>query len=269
MKSCEAPVSLEEKALDKAPAGENSLQEELAFQAPGQTTSQKEKETQNAGELTREESITRNLGLVHACAHRFQGRGIEYDDLYQAGCMGLVKAVDAFDKERGVRFSTYAVPVILGEIRRLFRDGGTVKVSRTLKELSVRVMRERERLFAMTGREPAVTELAQSLGISPEEAAEAIGAASPAISLTAGEEEGGNQLDIPVDSGEEQLAELLSLKQELSGLEERDQRLIALRYFKGWTQTRVADALGMTQVQVSRREKKILLLLRRQLEESG
>ena len=110
--------------------------------------------------------ITENMGLVHTCAHRFTGKGIEYEDLFQAGCMGLVKAFDAFDRERGVRFSTYAVPVILGEIRRLFRDGGTVKVSRTLKELSIRTAREREKFALKEGREPTIKELAERLGVS-------------------------------------------------------------------------------------------------------
>ena len=112
----------------------------------------------------REAFITQNLGLVHACAGRFRGRGIEYDDLYGAGCMGLVKACDNFDPERGVCFSTYAVPVILGEIKKLFRDGGTVKVSRSLKELSLKINAERERCLKRTGQEPGVTELAETLG---------------------------------------------------------------------------------------------------------
>ena len=112
--------------------------------------------------VDRELLITENLGLVHSCAHRFTGRGIEYEDLFQAGSMGLVKAFDAFDCERGVRFSTYAVPVILGEMRRLFRDGGTVKVSRSLKELSIKATRERENFLLKNGREPTVSELSLS-----------------------------------------------------------------------------------------------------------
>ena len=111
----------------------------------------------------RSRMIEENIGLVHACAHRFKGKGLEYDDLFQAGCMGLVKATDAFDSERGVRFSTYAVPVILGEMRRLFRDGGTVKVSRSLKELSMKAARQRDQFAKEHGREPTVSELAQAL----------------------------------------------------------------------------------------------------------
>lgn len=212
----------------------------------------------------REEMIQNNMGLVHACAHRFQGRGIEYEDLFQAGCMGLIKATDAFDWSRGVRFSTYAVPVILGEMRRLFRDGGTVKVSRTLKELSIRVMRERERFYARQGREPTVLELADQLDAPVEDIVEAIGAAAPAVSLTGSDDEDGQggQMDIPVDSEEERITDLLALKQAMGVLDARDRSLIVFRYFQGKTQTETAKLLGMTQVQVSRREKKILKSMR-------
>lgn len=213
----------------------------------------------------RAQAIEKNMGLVHACAHRFKGRGIEYDDLFQAGCMGLVKAIDAFDEARGVRFSTYAVPVILGEMRRLFRDGGTVKVSRTLKELSLKVARQREQFVALHDREPTVSELAQEMGLAREEVVEAIGAASAPLSLTGADEEGGGQIDLPVASPEEHLSELLSLGQVISRLQPNDRALIQLRYFSGKTQSETAQRLGMTQVQVSRREKKILQWLREDL----
>lgn len=209
--------------------------------------------------------ITENLGLVHSCAHRFTGRGMEYEDLFQAGCMGLVKAFDAFDTERGVRFSTYAVPVILGEMRRLFRDGGTVKVSRSLKELSLKTAREREVFILKNGREPTVSELAELLAVEEEEIAEAICAGAPVISLTAGEDEGGGQADIPIESPEEQITERLSVIKAIDDLEEKDRKLIKLRYYENKTQTQTAELLGMTQVQVSRREKKILEILRREL----
>ena len=201
----------------------------------------------------RDEIIQQNMGLVHACAHKFKGRGIEYEDLFQAGCMGL---------ERGVRFSTYAVPVILGEMRRLFRDGGTIKVSRTLKELSLKTMRTKERLSVELGREPTISELADSLGLEVSSVVEALSAAAPALSLTGSDEEGAPQIDLPVESPEEELADSISLRQVLALLEEKDQMLIRLRYFKGKTQVETAAVLGMTQVQVSRREKKILLHLR-------
>ena len=220
-----------------------------------------------SGFRSRNEMIERNMGLVHSCAHRFQGKGIEYEDLFQAGCMGLIKAVDAFDWERGVRFSTYAVPVILGGMRRLFRDGGTVKVSRTLKELSMRVMKEREAYCRRCSREPTVHELAELMGESVEDIVEAIGASSPALSLTSmdDEENGHSQMDIPVESQEGRLTELLALKDALGTLAPKDRSLIILRYFQGKTQMETAGMLGMTQVQVSRREKKILLTMRKQL----
>lgn len=216
----------------------------------------------------REEMIQKNMGLVHACAHRFQGRGIEYEDLFQAGCMGLIKATDAFDWSRGVRFSTYAVPVILGEMRRLFRDGGTVKVSRTLKELSIRVMRERERYYAQNGKEATIHQLAERMGETVEDIVEAIGAAAPAMSLTGSDEEDGqsSQIDIPVESQEERITDLLALREVMGSLSPKDRSLIVCRYFQGKTQNETAKLLGMTQVQVSRREKKILQSLRRGLE---
>ena len=210
----------------------------------------------------RDEMIQQNMGLVHACAHKFKGRGIEYEDLFQAGCMGLIKATDAFDESRGVRFSTYAVPVILGEMRRLFRDGGTVKVSRTLKELSLKAVRTKERLSIEMGREPTVSELASALDLEVSAVVEALSAATPALSLTGSDEEGAPQIDLTVQSPEEELSDRISLRQVLSLLEKKDQMLIRLRYFQGKTQVETARALYMTQVQVSRREKKILLRLR-------
>ena len=124
--------------------------------------------------MTRDEVVQSNLGLVHACAKRFVGRGIEYDDLFQAGCVGLVKAVDGFEPERGLCFSTYAVPLILGEMRHLFREGGAVKVSRSLRSLSLQAGRLREKLLSLHGREPSVEELAAELGIEPALAAQAV-----------------------------------------------------------------------------------------------
>lgn len=223
--------------------------------------------TGSGSKIERDQWIENNMGLVHSCAHKFKGRGIEYDDLFQAGCMGLMKATDAFDHDRGVRFSTYAVPVILGEMRRLFRDGGTVKVSRTLKELSMKTARERERFCAEEGREPTVNELAQRLGCEPEDVAQAIGASLPPISLTVDDDEGGGQLDLPVMSPEEMLSDIISLKQAVGRLEVNDRRLIILRYFCSKTQSETAALLGMTQVQVSRREKKLLAILREELSE--
>ena len=157
------------------------------------------------------------------------------------------------------------MPVILGEIKRLFRDGGTVKVSRSLKEFSLKVTRERDRLGVALGREPTLSELADALHESVERVAEAVNVSLPALSLTQTDEEGSGQIDIEVEAPEERLSSRLALRELLSRLEERDRELIRLRYFKGMTQSQTAARLGMTQVQVSRREKKILTQLREDL----
>lgn len=215
----------------------------------------------------REKLINENLGLVHACANKFRGRGVEYDDLFQAGCVGLVKAADNFDLSRGFAFSTYAVPVILGEIRRIFRDGGAVKIGRSLKEKARNAMRIREELSSELGREPTVSELAQRLGTDTAAAAELITVSMPTVSLTiTDDEKNGGQFDIPTVAPEEEISEKLSLKKAIEALEERDRKLIELRYFKGMTQVKTAKELGMSQVQVSRREKSILIELRKSLQ---
>ena len=213
----------------------------------------------------RDAFVAANLGLVHSLAHRLKGRGIEYEELYAAGCLGLVKAMEGFDESRGLKFSTYAVPVILGEMKRLFRDGGSVKVSRSLKEFSLKVTREREKLAKTLDRDPTVLELAEAMEEPPERVAEAISVSMPALSLTQSEEDGGGQLDLEVEAPEETLANRLALRELLKRLDSRDQSLITMRYFRNMTQTQVAERLGMTQVQVSRREKKLLGLLRSQL----
>lgn len=220
-----------------------------------------------AQEINRENLINDNFGLVHACANKFRGRGVEYDDLFQAGCVGLVKAADNFDFSRGFAFSTYAVPVILGEIRRIFRDGGAVKIGRSLKEKSRNAMKIRDELSLELGREPTVGELARKLEIDVAQAAELITVSMPTVSLTsADDEKSGGQLDIPTAAPEEEISERLSLKCVLDSLDERDRRLIELRYFKGMTQVKTAGELGMSQVQVSRREKLILLEMRKKLQ---
>lgn len=209
--------------------------------------------------------VTDHMGLVHACAHRLRGRGVEYEDLVQTGCVGLMKAARAFDHSRGLQFSTYAVPVILGEMRRLFRDGQSVKVGRSCMELANRLSRERERFAIEFDREPTVCELAKRLAVSEEKAAEALAAGQSPLSLTTDEEDGGGQIDIPEESPEERITEHLSLRQVLSKLAPEDQRLIQLRYGAGLTQTVAGAQLGMTQVQVSRREKRLLQELRAML----
>ena len=207
-----------------------------------------------------------NLGLVHACARRFAGRGAEYDDLFQAGCVGLVKAAAAFDPSRGYAFSTYAVPVILGEIRRLFRDGGSVKVSRSLKERARALQQSAEEFARREGHEPTVGELADVAGLTTAETAELLLALRPTVSLSAEGEEGERVLDVPDGTeGEAHLTERLALHEELDALEETERRLIALRYYHGLTQSRTGALLGMTQVQVSRREKAVLAKLRERM----
>lgn len=205
-----------------------------------------------------------NLGLVHLCANRFRGRGIEYDDLYSAGCIGLLKAVRAFDPGRGVKFSTYSVPVILGEIKRLFRDGGAVRVSRSLRELSMRLARLSEEFRQREMREPTIAELSELSGESEADVSEALCVSQPLVSLTSGED-GEGQTDIPTEAPDESITDLLALRQIMAQLEPNDRALLELRYFRGLTQTKTARALGMTQVQVSRREKKLLTRMREEL----
>ncbi|MBO7318460.1 MAG: sigma-70 family RNA polymerase sigma factor [Clostridia bacterium] len=198
--------------------------------------------------MSNQELIEKNYGLVHACANKFRGRGVEYDDLFQAGCIGLIKAANNFDSSRGFAFSTYAVPVILGEIKRIFRDGGAVKIGRSLKEKARHAMRIKEEMALELGREPTVSELAERLGVDISQAAELITVSMPVISLTATDEKGTVQLDIPTDAPEEAISEKLALKSVVNSLEERDRRLIELRYFKGLTQVKTAKELGMSQV---------------------
>lgn len=210
--------------------------------------------------VSRDEFIANNIPLVHSLANRFRGRGIDYEDLFSAGSVGLVKAYDNFDASRGLCFSTYAVPVILGEIRRLFRDGGAVKMSRSLKELSLKAAKAQEELAQINGREPTVLQIAEYLGVSPEEAAEAVAASVPPASLTV-DEDGGNA-DIPVDSGESMLLDKLALRKCLEELPDDERTLVILRYYRNKTQTQTAAIMGITQVKVSRMERKILERLR-------
>ena len=210
----------------------------------------------------RDRFIEENLGLVHSLCKRFSGRGIEYDDLYQAGCIGLIKAPDAFDGERGVCFSTYAVPVIMGELRRLFRDGGTVKVSRSVKELGMKISREKQLMEQRLCREPTVLELAQALNVSAEDITEAMCANQPTLSLTHEEDGEINEADLPTISAEEEISDRLLIDSALEKLNETEKQLVIYRYYNYFTQSKTAELLSMTQVQVSRSEKKILAKLR-------
>lgn len=209
--------------------------------------------------------VTENLGLVHACARRYVGRGIDYDDLYQSGCEGLVKAAAGFDSSRNIRFSTYAVPAILGEIRRLFRDGGSVRVSRSIRDLGLKIRRAESEMRADLGRDPTVCELAERLGTDAESIAEAIDASRPVISLTSERDGEEFEEEIPVEKFDDAIIDIIALRQIISQLEKTDRDLIQLRYFGGKTQSAAAKLLGMTQVQVSRRERKIIEKLRGQL----
>lgn len=209
--------------------------------------------------------IEDNLGLVHSLAAKFKGRGIEYEELFAAGCEGLVKAGIGFDESRGLKFSTYAVPVILGEIKRLFRDGGMVKVSRGLKELSLKAARVREEL-QKNGVEPRLSDIASALGISIEEAGEAISASLPPVSLISDDEDGERELEIPVAPEQARLTERIALNQCLALLCEEERNVLVLRYIKDKTQSEVGEILGISQVQVSRKEKKALKRLRELLE---
>lgn len=207
-----------------------------------------------------------HLGLVHLCANRFRNRGIDYDELYSAGCVGLLKAVKAFDCTRGVQFSTYAVPVILGEIKRLFRDGGIVHISRSLRERATRLQKLQETFEQQHGRSPTVSELSALSGDSVEECGEALCVTQTPLSLTRdSDEDDDGQFDIPVEAPDRQIGDLLSLRQLMGALPEKDRMLLKLRYFRELTQSKTAAILGMTQVQVSRREKKLLTQLRQEL----
>lgn len=210
---------------------------------------------------SRSEFIEKNLGLAHACAHRFTNRGVEYDDLFQAGCMGLIKAYDGFDVDRGVKFSTYAVPIILGEIKKIFRDGGSVKVSRQLKELSLKITRTKDELSKKLDREPTIGEIARQLDCDESTVIEAICASRPPVSLTVEDDED-REFDLPIAGKEEDVAELLSLQDAISKLGDEDRRILVLRFYQHKTQTEVAEKLGTTQVQISRKERRIIERLR-------
>lgn len=214
--------------------------------------------------MTRDELILNNLGLAGSCASRFLGKGVDYEDLYSAGCVGLIKAADGFDESLGFAFSTYAVPSILGEIRRIFRDGGAVKISRSLKEKARVLTAVKEKLEKEYGVEPTISELSEKMGISIEETAQLLCISQPVVSLTA-EDDDEKQIDIPCDDEYSPIVDRISIQQIMSTLDERDRRLIELRFFEGLTQSKTANILGISQVQVSRKEKIILSDMRRKL----
>ena len=214
--------------------------------------------------MDKNEFAKAHLGLVHACCNRFKGKGIEYEELYSAGCLGLAKAMNNFDDSRGLQFSTYAFPVIMGELKRLFRDGGSVKVSRSLKELSLKISRINNEYSLKNGRELSVNELADKLCVTPEQITEALNSARPTVSIDGEDDETAAPV-IPSPDIQYEITERLSLINAIGTLEEKDKKIINLRYYQSKTQVQTAKILNMTQVQVSRREKKILTLIRQKM----
>ena len=221
------------------------------------------------GEEAEEELVRLNSGLVRSIAYRFRGRGIELEDLIQIGTIGLIKAIRSFDSSRGCVFSTYAVPMIMGEIRKTLRDDGIIKVSRQQKKLGADLLGARTRIMNEEGREAGIVELAQHCGVSPEEAAMAIESVSPISSLseTVGEGEGMTlESRLPDPENEiERVRDRVALSQAISKLPELKRKIILLRYFRNLTQQQTAAELGLSQVKVSREEKKIVEFLREEL----
>ena len=219
---------------------------------------------QNGDRQALETLIDENAGLIWSIAKRFMGRGTEMDDLYQLGCLGFLKAVEGFDLQYGTQFSTYAVPKISGEIRRFLRDDGAIKVSRSLKEQSAVIKAARSKLSGILGREPTLQEISDQTGFTPEDIAlaETATAATESIQKETGDE-GFTLENILTDTeSEERMVEKIALRQAIDGLSKREKMVIRLRYFHGLTQQRVAKVMNISQVQVSRIEKKALASLR-------
>ncbi len=214
------------------------------------------------------ELVQRNSGLVNGIAHRFKGRGVEFEDLVQIGTIGMIKAIRSFDLSRGNAFSTYAVPLIIGEIRRFLRDDGIVKVSRIQKRTGAALMHAREQYIAEHGVEPRLGELAKIVGVSPEEAASALDSASPVRSLSESIGDDDFSLEDIIPSSDDELGKMLekvALRETIGTLPPLWKKIILLRYFRDYSQQQTADALGLTQVKISREEKKIFTKLRENL----
>lgn len=221
-------------------------------------------QSQSGDRAATEMLVEENSGLIWSVARRFMGRGAEPDDLYQLGCLGFLKAVEGFDLEYGTQFSTYAVPKIAGEIRRFLRDDGAVKVSRSLKEQAATIKSTRNRLTAALGREPTVQEISRQTGFSPEEIAlaETATAATESIQRETGEEGFSLEKILTDTESEEKMVEKIALRQAIEALPERERMVVQLRYFHSLTQQRVAKVMNVSQVQVSRIEKKAIAMLR-------
>ena len=247
------PMFTTYEAEDRA-AGEERLSETITLIT----------QAQQGDRTATERLVTENTGLIWSIARRYFGRGVEPDDLFQLGCVGFLKAVEGFDTAYGTQFSTYAVPKIAGEIRRFLRDDGAVKVSRSIKERAAAIKKTRERLTGDFGREPTVSELSEAMGLSPEEIASAETATSAAESIQRQTGEEGFSLEdvLCTDGMEEKLLEKLALREALRHLGEKERLVIQLRYYHSLTQQRVAELIGVSQVQVSRIEKKALERLR-------
>lgn len=215
------------------------------------------------------EIMKRNAGLVQSIAVKFNGRGAEFEDLVQIGNIGMLKAIRSFDLERGVVFSTYAVPLIFGEIRRFLRDDGLIKICRPQKKLGAMLMRAKEQYISEKGVSPRIEEIAQICGVSAEEAASAICAVSPAVSLSEplyGDEEAFTlENTLFLEDENERMIEKLSLSEALSKLPDLWRKIVMLRYFRDMSQQSTAELLGLSQVKISREEKKLIEFLRKQM----
>ena len=225
-------------------------------------------QAQSGDDTAMETLVQENSGLIWAVARRYLGRGTDADDLYQLGCLGFLKAVEGFDTSYGTQFSTYAVPKISGEIRRFLRDDGTVKVSRSLKEQAAAIRTVRIQLTSALGREPTVAEISRQTGYSPEEIALAETATAAAESIQKETGEDGFSLEnvLTDTESEEKMVEKIALRQAIAALPEREAMVIHLRYYHGLTQQRVAKVMNVSQVQVSRIEKKAIAQLRMLME---
>lgn len=222
-------------------------------------------EKSQSGDKTAKESLLEeNAGLIWSVTKHYLGRGVEADDLFQLGCLGFIKAVDGFDLQYGTQFSTYAVPKIAGEIRRFLRDDGAVKVSRGLKEQAVQIKSARNNLLQILSREPTIQEISQQTGLKPEEIAMAENATAGVESIHQATGEDGFTLEnvLTDTDSEEVMLERIALRQAIDNLPERESLVVRLRYFHGLTQERVSKVLDVSQVQVSRIEKKALHHLR-------
>lgn len=231
------------------------------------------RQSQAGDQSARNTIAEKNIRLVWSIVQRFLNRGYEADDLFQIGCIGLLKSVDKFDLSYDVKFSTYAVPMIIGEIQRFIRDDGTVKVSRSLKETGNKVRKKKDELSKKFGRDPTLNEIAEALEISPEDvvmAQEAVRTPS-SIHETVYENDGDpiTLLDQMADDSENKWFDKIALQEAIRHLEERERLIVYLRYYKDKTQSQVAERLGISQVQVSRLEKKILKQIKSQMGEEG